>query len=174
MFAFRVEDDSLTSIIEGMADSAGNLMDALVRGVSETMTPYVKQHAPVGKRYLLDGTMIMGGELRDSLHFVYGQYGSYLAGARQGIWVIGGTKPHRIAPRGPRSVVSTRKQLPQFPHLSFFWPKVGTAVFPKAVNHPGTEPNDFRWEAFQQAMDEMAIQDVTNRIMTQWVSGGGI
>ena len=158
MFSVNIQDD-LTPLIEGMIGTVGNVMQDLVEGVSETLTPFLRQNAPVGEHYRFDGTLLPGGQLRDSLHFTVGQFGSYLAGAKQGVYVIGGTKPHPITPKVA-------------PRLAFFWPKVGKGVYRQHVNHPGNKANDFRWTAVQQAFDEMAIQDISNRIMTQWIAGG--
>ena len=160
MFTIRVEDE-LTPLIEGMIGTIGPVMQDLVQETSDVLTPFLRQNAPVRQHYLFDGTMIPGGQLRNSLHFTVGQFGSYLSGAKQGKWVIGGTKPHPIRPKAASM-------------LAFFWPKVGTGVRFKKVNHPGTKANDFRERAIQQALDEMAIQDVANRIMTEWMAGGGV
>jgi hypothetical protein len=160
MFSIRIEDE-LTPLLDGMIGTFENVMQDLVQETSDVLTPFLRQNAPVGKHFMFDGTLIPGGELRNSLHFTVGQFGSYLSGAKQGKWVIGGTEPHPIRPK----VASL---------LAFFWPKVGQGVQFKRVNHPGSKANDFRLTAVQQAFDEMAIQDVANRIMTQWVAGGGV
>lgn len=160
MFTIRVEDE-LTPLIEGMIGTIENVMQDLVQETSDVLTPFLRENAPVGEHYSFDGTMIPGGELRDSLHFTVGQFGSYLTGAKQGKWVIGGTEPHPIRPK----VASV---------LAFFWPKVGRGVAFRRVNHPGSKAKDFRLAAVQQAFDEMAIQDVANRIITEWIAGGGV
>ena len=160
MFTIKMQDD-FSPLIEGMAQTVGNVMQALVQETSNVLTPFLRQNAPIGQHFSFGGTLLPGGELRNSLHFTMGQFGSYLSGAEQGKWVIGGTRPHSIEPVAA-------------PMLAFFWPKVGRSVYKKHVNHPGNSANDFRWTAVQQAFDEMAIQDVANRIMTEWITGGGV
>lgn len=49
-----------------------------------------------------------------------------------GLWVHEGTEPHTITGN---------------PLLVFYWPKVGTVVAFRQVNHPGTRPNRFLVEA---------------------------
>ena len=172
---FTVEiSDNVTDRMTGLSDTVGDLMSAVIRGTADTLTPFLKQNAPVGKYYDLSGGVHYGGQLRESLRFNVGEYGATLSGARQGGWVIGGTAPHMIQPRGARSVVKTHQELPQFAHLTFFWPRAGRVVTPPMVHHPGNRPNDFRWKAFQQAMDERAIQDTANRLMLQWAAGGAV
>jgi hypothetical protein len=158
---FRIEiSDQITPHLEAMEQSIGTIMQDLVEQMSEGLTPFVQQNAPVGEKFLFDGTRIPGGQLRDSLHFVIGQWGSTLAGAKQGEYVIGGTKPHEIRPKAK-------------PRLAFFWPKVGQGVVFGKVNHPGTKANDFRESAIQQAFDELVPQDIASRIMAEWVTQGG-
>jgi len=160
MFNIEVQDQ-VSELISGMLGTVGNVMQDLVEETSETLTPFLRQNAPLGEHYKFDGTMVPGGALKNSLRFVVGEYGSYLSGAKQGLFVIGGTRPHTITPKTAQ-------------RLAFFWPKVGTGVMPKKVNHPGNKSFDFRLAAIQQAFDEMAIQDVCQRVMTQWMTGGGV
>lgn len=152
--------DHISPTLNGLANSASTMLQELIEEESQTLTPYVQQNAPVGTYYDLDGTMRRGGQLKDSLRFVIGQWGSYLMGAQQGVFVAGGTKPHTIEPK-----VASR--------LAFFWGKVNKAVYPQKVNHPGTKKNDFRQNALQQASDEMAIQDTAVRILSEWVTSSG-
>ncbi|SIS88382.1 hypothetical protein [Alicyclobacillus vulcanalis] len=154
-------DDQVTERIQFMADTVGNVMQDLVEQTAETLTPFLKQNAPVGQHYRFDGTMLPGGQLRDSLRFEIGMYGARLLGAKQGIYVIGGTRPHPIFPRRAKA-------------LAFFWPKVGHGVVFGRVNHPGTKPNDFREAALQQAVDEMALQQVFERVINGWITGSGV
>lgn len=154
-------DDHATELVLGMQMTVGDVMETLIRETSEVMTPFLEQEAPIGRHYGFDGSLQMGGQLRDSLNWNVGPYGATLQGAKQGEYVIGGTRPHVIRPR-----VKQR--------LAFFWPKVGRGVTFGMVHHPGTDANDFRQKAIQQAFDEMAIQDVTERIMTEWIAGGAV
>lgn len=55
-----------------------------------------------------------------------------------GKWILEGTKPHVITPRGPG-----------YP-LRFFWPKVGRVVRFMRVNHPGTKANPFLSRAYRR------------------------
>lgn len=66
-----------------------------------------------------------------------------------------GTRPHTIAPRRARM-------------LRFYWPKAGSVVFARRVQHPGTKPNQFyqraliRWRP--EAMGEL------KQIPGEWVA----
>jgi len=55
-----------------------------------------------------------------------------------GDWILDGTPPHVIRPRG--------KGYP----LRFYWPKVGREVRFMYVNHPGTKPNRFMGRAYRR------------------------
>ena len=156
MIRFEI-NDHVTPLINGMQRSVGTIMQELVEEMAEGLTVYEKEQAPVGQHFSFDGTMQEGGQLRDSLHFVIGQWGAYLAGAKQGEYVIGGTRAHEIRPRAKK-------------YLAFFWPKAGAGVIYGKVNHPGTKPNDFRWKAVEQAFDENVPQDIAARIMADWIA----
>lgn len=52
------------------------------------------------------------------------------------LYVIKGTRPHTITGN---------------PFLSFFWPKLGTNVVFRSVNHPGTRANNFLGRALRRA-----------------------
>lgn len=162
--------DHITPALNALSRSAGDILQQLIVEMSETLTPFLQQNAPVGRYFDLDGTERRGGSLRDSLRFVIGEWGAYLMGAHHGVYVIGGTKPHVIEPRGDNSTISTRTLNPQKPHLTFFWGRVGRRVTPQKVNHPGTKPDDFREKALQQAFDEQAIQNTASRVLAQWMN----
>ena len=51
-------------------------------------------------------------------------------------YVVKGTAPHKITGN---------------PLLAFFWPKVGSFVVFRSVNHPGTRPNNFLSRALRAA-----------------------
>ena len=53
-------------------------------------------------------------------------------------YVVEGTRPHPIRARNARA-------------LSFYWPKLGGQAFFKSVQHPGTRPNPFWSDVFDQA-----------------------
>lgn len=57
-----------------------------------------------------------------------------------------GTKPHKIHAKNS-------------PYLVFFWPKVGSVVAFKSVNHPGTKPYNF-------------LKEGTVRAIRMWERGG--
>ncbi|WDL96944.1 hypothetical protein [Alicyclobacillus sp. ALC3] len=158
MFSIQV-DDKITPYLDGVIGTVGDAMSALVRQTADVLTPFLQQQAPVGQHYGFDGSLQPGGELRSSLNWAVGMYGAKLEGAKQGEYVIGGTAPHEITPRAKSA-------------LAFYWPKVGAGVMFGHVNHPGTQPNDFRWKAIQQAFDELAIKDVTLHVMLDWLDGG--
>jgi hypothetical protein len=54
------------------------------------------------------------------------------------IYVTGGTRPHRIAPRRPGGVLRFTVN--------------GQVVYARYVNHPGTKPNDFLRQALRAAL----------------------
>jgi hypothetical protein len=54
------------------------------------------------------------------------------------LYVIGGTRPHRIQPRRPNGVLRFTVN--------------GQVVYAKYVMHPGTKPNDFLREALRAAL----------------------
>lgn len=53
-------------------------------------------------------------------------------------WIERGTKPHVIRAR-------------RAPSLAFYWPRVGSWVYPLKVNHPGTRPYWFLRTAVTEA-----------------------
>jgi hypothetical protein len=54
------------------------------------------------------------------------------------LWVIGGTRPHRIQPRRPGGVLR--------------FTTGGQVVYAKAVFHPGNKPNDFLVQSLRAAL----------------------
>jgi hypothetical protein len=58
-------------------------------------------------------------------------------------YVVEGTRPHEIRAVNARA-------------LSFYWPKAGTVVHAKSVQHPGTTPNPFWSEALASWPDLVA------------------
>lgn len=143
-----------------LKDTSGNTLQDIVEGVAEGLMPHLMEATPVGRHFSFSGGAAPGGALRSSLHFVIGQYGAYLEGAEHGRMVVTGTRPHPITPSGKRA-------------LAFFWEREGAGVVRRRVSHPGTRPNDFRQKAVEQAFESMTIQDVTNRILAQWVTENG-
>ena len=73
-----------------------------------------------------------------------------------GKWIIEGTKPHEITPKGPG-----------YP-LRFFWEKLGKVVYTYHVNHPGTKPNPFTQRALDRWIPESRRQ--LNRIARDWAA----
>lgn len=149
-------DDMVTPLLRQMNDGMGTMMQELVQQESDAILPFVRQNTPIGTHYNFDGSFTRGGQLKDSLHFVVGQFGAYLSGAQQGVFVAAGTDPHEIRPRSAKA-------------LAFFWPKVGSGVLFGHVNHPGTQPNDFRQIGLQEAFDTETVHDVAKRVLAEWV-----
>lgn len=152
-------EDQIGALLDQMIGGFDSMRQSLVQEESNAILPYVQQLTPVGRHFDFSGNEIIGGRLRDSLHFVVGEFGAYLAGAEYGSMVITGTEPHSIDPRGNHP-------------LAFFWEKRGFGVFLGHVNHPGTKPNDFRQTGLQEAFDSMAIENIANERMTAWMNGG--
>lgn len=173
MFSVTITDTA-SDLLSRMVQDSSSLEQRLVNQAAAVLEPFVQQNAPVGKHYTFSGTEIPGGNLRDNLHFTLGQYGAYLTGPSYGRFVITGTRPHKIMPRGAHSVVSTREEKGATAALAFYWAKVGRSVIaPYGVSHPGTKANDFRQTAIQQAFDTESILDMANRLLAEWVNGNG-
>lgn len=153
-------EDAMTNLLDQLVGGYDTMRQSLVRDESDAVTPFIQQLTPVGRHFDFSGTERAGGQLRDSLHFVVGEFGSYLAGASYGRMVITGTAPHSIGPRVARS-------------LAFFWEREGYGVLTQHVNHPGTKPNDFRQTGLQEAIDSMAVENVANDRLAAWMNGGG-
>lgn len=86
------------------------------------------------------GTLKRGIQLTQSRE-VNGRYQTgydVTSTAPYSIYVIKGTRPHRIPLSGNTL-------------LAFFWPKVGTGVVFAHVNHPGTKANNFLSRALRKA-----------------------
>jgi hypothetical protein len=73
-----------------------------------------------------------------------------------GRWIIEGTKPHPITPKGPG-----------YP-LRFFWEKIGKMVYTYHVNHPGTKPNPFTERAHERWEPEARRR--LNQIARDWTA----
>lgn len=69
-------------------------------------------------------------------------------------FILGGTRPHTIVPRRARM-------------LRFYWPKVGSVVFARRVQHPGTAANQFYRRALVRWRPE-AMTDL-RQIPGEWV-----
>jgi hypothetical protein len=70
-------------------------------------------------------------------------------------WIVGGTDPHTITPRG--SGYPLRFEVG------------GQVVYAYRVNHPGTEPNPFISEAYNEWLRGAEV--TFNRISTRWTVG---
>jgi hypothetical protein len=70
-----------------------------------------------------------------------------------GKWIVKGTPPHRIVGR---------------PYLAFFWERIGKNVVVRSVNHPGTKPNPFIREAYNEWIPGATA--TFNRISSRWVT----
>ena len=147
--------DDLTALLRTMISTQGDMMQNLVQEEANAVTPFVRERTPIGKHFDFGGTTQSGGDLRESLHFVVGKWGAYLAGLEYGKFVITGTAPHLIEPRSARA-------------LAFFWPKMGQSVMFARVHHPGTRPNDFRQEGLQEAFDSNVVTDVATQVFMSW------
>jgi hypothetical protein len=70
-----------------------------------------------------------------------------------GDWIIKGTPPHVISGR---------------PYLSFFWERAGRRVVFRSVNHPGTKPNPFIRDAYDEWLP--GATSAFNRISVRWAA----
>lgn len=70
-----------------------------------------------------------------------------------GKWIIGGTKPHTILGR---------------PYLAFFWERLNKRVVFRSVNHPGTKPNPFIRQSYEEWRP--GAEQTFRRISTRWVT----
>lgn len=95
------------------------------------------QEAPVGKTGALRRGLRMS-QSRD----VRGRWSTgydVISTADHTLYVIKGTKPHKIVPKEQGGV------------LAFFWKQGGGLVFFRSVNHPGTRANNFLSRALRAA-----------------------
>lgn len=87
---------------------------------------------------------VKSGDLKASLgvtEVTQGQRGTMVrlgANISYGMDVHAGTKPHVIVPKN--------KSVLRFPN------KAGTIVYARKVNHPGTKPNPYLWQALVDAI----------------------
>lgn len=82
-------------------------------------------------------------------------------------FVVDGTRPHTIYPRGEHSVIATHELVAA--HRALFWPG---AVHPVAVvHHPGTKANPFMQDALT-AVGSQAEEAIASAAETI-ASGGG-
>lgn len=151
-------EDAVSALLDRLIGGYDTMRQTLVQDESDAILPFVQQLTPIGHHFDFSGTEHAGGQLRDSLHFVMGEFGSYLAGASYGRIVITGAKPHPIEPRVARS-------------LAFFWAREGYGVLTQHVNHPGMKANDFRQSGIQEAFDSMAVENVANDRLAAWMNG---
>jgi hypothetical protein len=139
----------------------------LVRALGGKYVEYARQEAP--KRSGRFSESFSFQEFSDGNGF--GFYG--LSAKPIGHYIILGTRPHKIAPRGAKA-------------LYFFWTKVGVyTVVPKAggfkthmaggklwigkgfVQHPGTKPNPFPARALEHLKAD--VEKVLESIADRWI-----
>ena len=95
---------------------------------------FAREEAPVGKTGELR-RLLRKSQSRD----VRGRWSTgydVTSNAPHSLFVIRGTRPHPIVGN---------------PLLSFFWPKLGTNVVFRRVQHPGTKANNFLGRALRRA-----------------------
>lgn len=81
----------------------------------------------------------MGSGIRSSIRYTSGgPVGTITSTHPATIYVVNGTRPHRIQPRRPGGVLR--------------FTIGGTVVYARYVNHPGTRPNDFLIQALRAAV----------------------
>lgn len=153
-FTATVEGDALDRL-DQLSGGIDTMLNSLVLNSSRALLPHLKERAPVAHGLTWSGSPIQGGALRESLQWAMGPLGATLLGRQYGEFVIGGTAPHTIRPRFKKALA--------------FW-KDGPVITMR-VEHPGTQPNDFRQLGVQQAFDTMSIQDVILRVVGSWIGG---
>lgn len=97
--------------------------------------------APVSKAGARVGGTLQRSIKKTQSRDILGRYSTgydVTSNAPYTLYVIKGTKPHRIPVAGNTL-------------LAFFWPKMGKGVVFMHVQHPGTKPNNFMSRALQAA-----------------------
>lgn len=124
--------DLNTGAIEALVRSTDGEVGREVRRRGQRVLSRARELAPVKTGTLrASGSMSLGknaaGEVEATVSF----------SAKHAIFVHQGTKPHRIQGN---------------PLLSFYWPKVGSQVAFRWVNHPGTKAQPFLLDALEEVM----------------------
>jgi hypothetical protein len=131
----------------GHAERAGLLLaDAMRAEAPDGRPDPLGRPRPAGYRKLRDNIMVRvlprgnkGFDVR-------------IGGPKQVIWVLGGTRPHRI-PRGGASA-----QMAKGYPLHFYWFRVRREVWFWSVNHPGTQPNRFDLRAIRRVGEQVKAE----------------
>ncbi len=155
-------EDGASPLLQSMLTSYPSARQNLIRNLADAMTEHLKAVAPVGKHYDLTGADQGGGTLRDSLFFQVGPGGATLLGAQQGVYVIGGTRPHPIAAR-------------HVAMLRFFWAREGVVFTGPRLprGHPGNRAKDFRLTALARAFGDATIERAADRFWQDMTGGEG-
>lgn len=152
-----------TTAVGALGASAVEMLQSAVAETAAALTPFVKAAAPVAHGLTFSGAPITGGALRASLQWEIGTLGAVLLGRGTGEFVIGGTVPHPIVARNAKA-------------LAFWSQPQGHGVFRQRVQHPGTQPNDFRQTALVAATSATVLTDTLDRVLAAWIdtaSAGG-
>ena len=137
------------------------IVDWIDRAASPTLITALKAEAPYGDRSNATGARATGPHLRDRIwserHSGVGHVETVFQTDRSPVaaFVLGGTKPHDIRPRG------------DWP-LTFYWDKAGGVVQSWGwhgekygmVKHPGTKANPFNvraWMGVEMPLAEMLV-----------------
>jgi len=154
MTVFRTEARPPFRDVLGRFDKATEEMKeekrVMIRGLGRRFVAIAREEAPKKT-----GKFASGIRFRT---YVQGDRVGFTSSTPQplGKFIIEGTKPHAIEPKGPG-----------YP-LRFFWEKIGKVVFTYHVNHPGTKPNPFIERAKDRWLPESRRE--LNRIARDWVA----
>ncbi len=105
---------------------------------SQSAGPYV---ATLTERVAMHARLLAPGSMKSQIRAVHtggpSPLGLVVSDHPASIFVINGTRAHKIRPKKPGGVL-------------VFTPKGGSGkVFARVVNHPGTKPNDFLLKALR-------------------------
>ncbi len=159
--SITIEFQQLLAAEQGLTAAAQQLVQTklLLDAAGRVLLQSMQRAAPVGQDQVSwSGALLhRGGTLQRSLTYRRGagvpaeREGAGIYGVAYADFVVGGTGPHRILPvqRGfPRS------------GKALWWQ--GSAHPVRAVNHPGTAPNDFPRRAVAQAQPALEVLMLEN------------
>ena len=139
-----IDDDTLLEGLQRKADQLPEELKNLVNTAAFAVDREVKLAAPVKTGNLQGATSI--DNLSDYEKRIFVDEGI----APYAIYVIKGTKPHDIYPKG-QGLFHAGKQLTK--GAALWWPGADHPV--KVVHHPGTEANDYFATGVANAQDEI-------------------
>ncbi len=180
-FLLRLDFPNWASVKENTASAVQEAQKQLrlaVQAGGRILVRYLKEYAPVGIHYNLDGSTYTTENLRNSI-----RWSTYLREELAG-GVGGFTVPQIYGPLVPEGVrlqitmalygrytlpPGTRPHiiLPKYAsHLVFYWAKLGKVMYLKRVNHPGYKGDNWDEKAYQAARAE--LEHAVDMIGSSW------